>query len=56
MNSSVGSVCPFYPDITVDSLVHHPVSYRHSGDVVMIQSPAKHFYVVLLSCSLVCTC
>ena len=31
MNSSVGSVCPFCPDITLDPRGHH----RHGGDVVI---------------------
>ena len=35
MNSSVGSVCPFSPDITLDPLEHHAVSCRHGGDVMI---------------------
>eukprot|EP00731_Ephydatia_muelleri_P009283 Em0004g1621a len=35
MNSSIQSVCPFCPNITLDPLGHHAVSCRHGGDVVI---------------------
>ena len=35
MNSSIQSVCPFCPNITLDPLGHHAVSCRHGEDVVI---------------------
>ena len=35
MNSSIQSVCPFCPNITLDPLGHHAVSCKHGGDVVI---------------------
>ena len=34
MNSSIQSMCPFCPNITLDPLGHHAVSCRHGGDVI----------------------
>ena len=35
MNTSIQSVCPFCPNITLDPLGHHAVSCKHGGDVVI---------------------
>ena len=44
MNSSVQSVCPFCPDITLDPLGHHAVSCRHGGDVVIRHNHLRNIF------------
>ena len=44
MNSSIQSVCPFCPDITLDPLGHHAVSCRHGGDVVIRHNRLRNIF------------
>ena len=47
MNSSVGSACPFCPDITLDPLGHHAVSSRHGGNVVIRHNHLRNIFTEL---------
>ena len=44
MNSSVGPVCPFGPNITLDPLGHHTVSCRHGNDVVIRHNHLRNIF------------
>ena len=44
MNSSIQSVCPFCPNITLDPLGHHAVSCRHGGDVVIRHNCLRNIF------------
>ncbi|KAL5460333.1 hypothetical protein EMCRGX_G033778 [Ephydatia muelleri] len=44
MNSSIQSVCPFCPNITLDPLGHHAVSCRHGGDVVIRHNRLRNIF------------
>ena len=44
MNSSIQSVCPFCPNITLDPLGHHAVSCRHGGDVVIRHNRLQNIF------------
>ena len=50
MNSSVGSVCPFSPDITLDPLEHHAVSCRHGGDVMIRHNHLRNIFTEFCRC------
>eukprot|EP00731_Ephydatia_muelleri_P002291 Em0001g2291a len=51
MNSSVGSVCPFCPDITLDPLGHHAVSCRHGGDVAIRHNHLRNIFTEFCCCA-----
>ena len=44
ISSSIQSVCPFCPDITLDPLGHHAVSCRHGGDVVIRRNRLRNIF------------
>eukprot|EP00731_Ephydatia_muelleri_P006949 Em0003g1197a len=44
MNSSIQSVCPFCPNITLDPLGHHAVSCRHGGDVAIRHNRLRNIF------------
>ena len=56
MNSSVGSVCPFCPDITLDPLGHHAVSCRHGGDVVIRHNHMRNIFTEFCRCAHLSVC
>ena len=51
MNSSVGSVCPFCPHITLDPLGHHTVSCRHGGNVVTRHNHLRNIFTEFCHCA-----
>ena len=56
MNSSVGSVCPFCPDITLDPLGHHAVSCRHGGDVAIRHNHLRNIFTEFCCCAHLSVC
>ena len=44
MNSSIQSVCPFCPNITLNPLGHRAVSCRHGGDVVIRHNRLRNIF------------
>ena len=54
MNSSIQSVCPFCPNITLDPLGHHAVSHADmvgmlSSDTIACETSLPSFVAVLTS-------